>query len=177
MTLFIIIRTLIACALVGVCVYTDLKERKIFNKITISGMLAGLILNTIFQATPNLESGLLFSIQGLALGLILFFIPFTLGGLGAGDLKMLGMIGAIQGWPFIGWTGLYGAIAGGLVSLYVMLVNKKVRGAVGDQLTSLVFSAIHALKFDISKVQGSGYRFPYSIAIAAGMLLTILFKM
>ncbi len=177
MNIFIIIRTVLACCFVGICIYTDLKERKIFNKVTFSGITAGLILNTIFQASPHLESGLLFSLQGLALGLILFFIPFSFGGLGAGDLKLLAMVGAFQGWPFVGWTGLYGAIAGGLVSLYVMIVNKNVRGAIGAQLTSLTLALLHKLKFDMTNVQSSGYRFPYSIALAAGMLCTILFKM
>jgi prepilin peptidase CpaA len=165
----------LAC-FVGLCIFTDIKERKIYNKITFTGMLAGLIINTVLQATPHPESGLLFGIQGILLGIILFFLPFSLGGLGAGDLKMLGMTGAFLGWPLIGWTGFYAAIAGGVISLFILLVNRTVRSTAVEYLSNILLATVHSLKIDIAKLQTSGYRFPYSIAIAAGTVLALLLK-
>ena len=101
MNIFLLLRAIILCGFVGIGLYTDIKERKIYNKTTITGIALGIIFNSLLFATPHLESGLLFSIQGIALGLILFFVPFSLGGLGGGDLKLLAMIGAFQGWPFV----------------------------------------------------------------------------
>ncbi len=103
---------------------TDIRSRKILNVVTFPSALLAIILN-IFA--DQYLSGLLFSLKGLFLGIAIFWIPFTLGGLGAGDLKLLGVIGAFKGLSFALWTGLYTAICGGVVSILMILVNKNTR--------------------------------------------------
>ena len=71
----------------------DLKNRKIPNLINYPMMLTGLAFHSI---TGGL-SGLGFSAVGLIVGTSVFLIPYLLGGMGAGDAKLMGGAGAILG--------------------------------------------------------------------------------
>jgi prepilin peptidase CpaA len=79
-----------------ICLVTDLRERRIYNKIVFPAVAAGIILNTAQFGLPGLRT----SITGLLIGVMLFIVPFALGGLGAGDVKLLGAVGALKGPPF-----------------------------------------------------------------------------
>ncbi len=171
-----VIKLILLSGLMGICLYTDLKEKKIYNKVTITGMGLGLLFNTIFSATPHVDSGFWLSLTGIVLGLLLFFIPFSLGGMGAGDLKLLGMVGAFLGWPAIGWVGLYSAIFGGVISLFIIMGDQAARKSTRTMLTNFAISFLHALKIESGSIPASGQRFAYSIAIALGVVLTLFLK-
>jgi prepilin peptidase CpaA len=47
----------------------------------------------------------------------LLVIPFALGGIGAGDVKLLGIIGALKGPDFVFIAFLAAAITGGIMSV------------------------------------------------------------
>ena len=96
--------------------YTDLKFARIPNKLTLSAAALGFIINFIFKGT----SGLLFSAAGLAAGLGLLLIPYLLGGIGGGDVKLLAATGAIGGAKFVFFTTLFGALAGGVLALVIL---------------------------------------------------------
>lgn len=64
---------------------TDIWKRKIYNVVILPAIATGLILNSI---NADLE-GFVFSGSGLLLGLGLLLVPFLLGGIGAGDVKLL----------------------------------------------------------------------------------------
>ena len=61
--------------------------------------------------------------MGWAVGIAIFFVPFALGGLGAGDVKLLGAIGAWLGPMNALWVGLYAGAAGGILAIFVALTN------------------------------------------------------
>ncbi len=82
--------------LVGISGFFDVKERKIPNKITFTGIMVGVVINLITGGW----TGLLLSIGGMLAGLAIFFLPFVMGGMGAGDVKLMGAIGALMGWQF-----------------------------------------------------------------------------
>ena len=98
----------------------DLARRKIPNWLTFGLMGLGLVMGFI---AGGLE-GLADSLQGLLLGGALLFIPFLLGGMGAGDVKLLAAIGALKGSSFVLRAFLYGALAGGALALGALLVGR-----------------------------------------------------
>ena len=59
------------------------------------------------------------SAGGWLLGIALFFPFFALGGLGGGDVKLLGALGAWLGPTAVFHVGLYSAIAGGVMASLV----------------------------------------------------------
>jgi prepilin peptidase CpaA len=163
----------------------DLKTGRIPNNITFPAMLLGLILNTYYSGWH----GLVTSLAGLGLGVLLLFIPFAIGGMGAGDVKLLAAVGALNGHLFTFRAFLYGAIAGGVMALAVALFEGKLGLSLMNTFTSLgnighsVLSATkagHRTGTGISSVTGkrniitSGISFPYGVAILAGTIAAYL---
>jgi hypothetical protein len=52
--------------------------------------------------------------MGWALGLLLFFVPFALRGLGGGDVKLMAALGAWLGPTDVFWAAMYTGVAGGV---------------------------------------------------------------
>jgi len=165
----------------GVC---DFKERKIPNKITFTGILTGILFNFFWGGWI----GLVHSIFGLLAGLSIFFIPFAMGGMGAGDVKLMGAIGALMGWEFSVMTALYSAIVGGIMVLIHLLYTGKLR----ETLKKMVFALINLLLRYASRLgynetiykahekfskNGHDYKtiyIPYGVAIAGGAVLVLI---
>ena len=97
----------------------DLKTQKIPNLITFPAMIVGIIYHCVISKW----AGLLFSLEGLALGIALFIIPYLMGGMGAGDAKLVGAVGAIIGPKGVLLASLFTAIAGGVYALLIFLFN------------------------------------------------------
>jgi prepilin peptidase CpaA len=73
--------------------YLDWRYRRIPNWLTVSGLAAGIAVNTIFYRWPGLKAALLGALLGLGL-----LLPFVLvRSLGAGDWKLAGALGACLG--------------------------------------------------------------------------------
>ncbi|HHY11420.1 MAG TPA: prepilin peptidase [Firmicutes bacterium] len=98
----------------GLCAMYDLRTGRIPNKITFSCILAGIVINTWSHGFAGMRD----SLHGFAVGILLLIIPFALGGMGAGDVKMLAAVGAINGSRFVFHVFLYGAVAGGVLSAF-----------------------------------------------------------
>lgn len=82
---------LIAVALV--CTVTDLWKGRIYNAVTYTAMIAGAILQIALHGGP----GVWLALGGFAVGFFPAFLLFALGGLGGGDVKLLGAIGILAG--------------------------------------------------------------------------------
>ncbi len=135
--------------------YMDLRESRIPNVLTVTAALLGLIAHLI----TNGWYGLLTSLQGLLVGFILLLIPFLLGGIGGGDVKFLAAMGAIMGPSFVFRSCLYGAAVGGLISLYLLITEKR-----------LVNLAVGAMS---GHYQSSQRFFPYGLALVAGAVINL----
>lgn len=98
--------------------WLDLRYQKIPNWFTFPAMLIGVILNLIL----NLE-GWYLSLLGLLTGLLILLIPYILGGIGAGDVKLLMALGAFLGVEKIIPVGLCSGVAGGVLSLLALLLQ------------------------------------------------------
>jgi len=160
-------------AVVIISVYTDLKERKIYNVVILSGVIAGLLLNLLNDGS----SGVLFSLKGLGAGMALLFIPFVLGGFGAGDVKLLGAIGAMKGTVFVCKAFLATGIAGGVLAVCVLIKQKRLFATlkrIGTSFLVLVTSVfkVNTLKnLDKAEFHES---LPYGLAIGIGTLAAYL---
>ena len=104
-------RTIVVLLLVAIAAWTDLRERKLYNWNTYSGMLIGLAMH----ALPGSPIALTDSLAGwLACG-FLMLLCFVLMPVGGGDVKLLAMIGAglglEDGLNALLWTFTLGAIS------------------------------------------------------------------
>jgi leader peptidase (prepilin peptidase)/N-methyltransferase len=114
------VRLVFACAML-VLFFIDLELQILPNVITLPGVVAGLV------ASMFLPPGLTLSILGALLGGgVLWAIAEVyvrvrgIEGMGMGDVKMLGMIGAFLGAPLMGLTLVLSSLAGALVGVALM---------------------------------------------------------
>ncbi|KQV58983.1 MULTISPECIES: prepilin peptidase [unclassified Duganella] len=123
---------------------SDLAWRRIPNVLVAAGLLLALALHWRLGGGALLVQGL----AGAAVGLLLFLPLYALGGMAAGDVKLLAMAGSFVGpWQAL-QLSLLSALAGGLLAL-CWLQLARWRGS--------------------SKPEGM----PYAVAIAAGTLATV----
>ncbi|MGB0909869.1 MAG: A24 family peptidase [Nitrospirales bacterium] len=115
---YIILVTILAFALVAAGI-TDVRSSKIPNVITFPLAAIGLCIHGL----SNGLEGVFFSLEGLALGFGLLFIFYLLGGMGAGDVKLLGAVGAIIGPYDVFIAFLVTSCLGGLYAIGLMVIT------------------------------------------------------
>ncbi len=146
--------------------WSDVRTRRISNRLSIVGLIVALSLRVLLGATP-LWQGVLGA--GLALGLT---VPlFALGILGGGDTKLLTAVGA-----FLGPAGFMGALAISCVAGAVMAVVDAARRGL---LLLLFLRLLDAVTFSRSLGRfGQAQRLstpgaltvPFGLAIAIGAI-------
>jgi len=158
-------------ALLGAAVFMDLRERRIPNRVTVPGLVAGLV------TAAAVEGGFpLSALAGSSLGLFLGLPFLALGALGGGDAKLLAAVGAFVGPGGLLSVALYGALAGGLLAvgsairrgtLVSVLLNS------GRLFVHLITLGRHGERLGLDNPHA--HTVPYGLAIATGALATWFF--
>ena len=115
---YILLITILSFSLIGAAI-TDVRSSKIPNAITFPLACIGLAIHSI---SDGLE-GFLFSLEGLGLGFSLLLVFYILGGMGAGDVKLLGAVGAVIGPYDVFIAFLITACLGGLYAIGLMVLT------------------------------------------------------
>jgi prepilin peptidase CpaA len=153
---------LLLLGVLAVAVATDLRQRRISNRLTYPAMAIGLAAN----AWAGGWNGVSTSIAGWLLGAGLLLLPFGLRAMGAGDVKLMATIGAFKGPQFVLMAALYASLAGGLLALLYLVKERRLKAT----LCSLAGGWIGGLG-------GSGAKagaIPYAPAIAIGAMIALL---
>lgn len=117
-----------ALALALLAGWTDWRTRKIPNWLTVSGLLLGVTMNFVLWGWRNTNwHGGKASLEGAALGLILF-LPFVLlRGLGAGDWKLMGAVGAMLG-PVLLIFVIFGSVfVAGIMAIVEVIRSRRIK--------------------------------------------------
>ncbi len=152
----------------------DIQVQKIPNLLTFPTMVLGLIYCSITSGW----NGLLFSIEGLALGIAIFIIPYLMGGMGAGDAKLMGAIGAIIGPKGVLVASLFTAIVGGIYALIILLVNHKYsKSFITRNVMTLKTLALTGQFIPISADESEKkFKLCYGVAIAIGTIFYLILE-
>lgn len=154
-----------------ICLYTDLKERKIYNKVTIVAIAFALLLNT---SSTGIE-GLVFTLKGMLLGLGLLILPFVMGGLGAGDVKLIMAIGALKGAYFAFYAVLGTFFVGGIIAIAILVYKRVFLKTVKNIFMSIFVMFIGKVQLQsYGELSDSSISFPYGVAIFGGTIATLL---
>jgi prepilin peptidase CpaA len=150
----------------------DMRSLRIPNWLTVSGMLLGLAWNTALGSP--FYTGFLWALAGLATGLAMLLPLYVLKVMGAGDVKLMAMVGAFLGFPEIVAAVLFTFIAGGVAALIYALVHRSAGRLVGNVLDITRFAAfgfMSGVRPSVDSAMGPSIgRFPYGISIAAGTI-------
>lgn len=167
--------------LLGAAVWHDIRSRRIPNAIVFFGALAGLALHLVLPAgaglfgTPMGSLGVASSLGGLALGLLVLMPMYALRLMGAGDVKLLAMVGAFVGAGAILPLTLMVFAAGGLLALVFAVAQGSLRPLLRNAWQMVIHSGLSALsgKLAVAPPVAASGRLPYAVAIAAGTLLCV----
>ncbi len=94
---------------------------KVPNWITFPMIISGWIASAAVFGWP----GLGWSLIGTAVGLALLLPAYAIGGMGAGDVKLLAGVGAWAGAAHTFWAFLASAIVGGMIAVIMVLFRRK----------------------------------------------------
>ena len=155
-----------------ISVITDVRHRKIFNLVTLPAILLAFIYHSFVS---GLE-GFLTSGEGFLVGLGLLIVPFLLGGIGAGDVKLLAAVGAWKGTIFIFYTGIYAGLIGGLIAIFLLLKRRELSYTVKQMLISAVVLKSTNGSLLIKDEMPRALSLPYAVPIALGGLATFLLE-
>ena len=105
--------------LTGISAITDLYSRRIPNPVIVAGFIAGVALNTWLGGW----GGLLHSLSGFGLAILIYVPLFILRAMGGGDVKLMAAAGAIVG-PSDWFTlFIFASLAGGAIALGMLLAR------------------------------------------------------
>ncbi len=96
---------------------TDVWKFKVYNLLTFPLLAGGLLYHTLQGGT----SGLTESIVGAIVGFALMIVLYTLGGMGAGDVKFVTALGAWLGLPLTLYVLMAGCIAAGVYAAVLLV--------------------------------------------------------
>lgn len=175
MTFFTPVRILLLMVVLTAA-FTDIRTRKIPNWLTLSGVLAGLVLNTVLGGW----SGLALSAEGLLLAFVAYFLLYALRAMGAGDVKLMAAVGAIVG-PG-DWLKIFlaSALAGAVLAILLMLRKGRAKQTLSN--TFFIFGELLHLRApyerrkELDVKDPNALNMPHGVAIAAGVLICLALK-
>jgi prepilin peptidase CpaA len=160
----------LVCVILIVAAYIDGKEFRVPNWLTFPMVLSGLIFNVVIAGWLGLGHGLL----GMTVGLLCLLPLYAVGGMGAGDVKLMAGVGAWLGWE----TTLFafcistfvGAIMGIAMVLHRRSFKKHYANFVMILLKWMTIKKPSELSMIAAERKSSMLLLPYGIPICIGSI-------
>ncbi|HJV84024.1 MAG TPA: prepilin peptidase [Noviherbaspirillum sp.] len=168
------------CALLVAATWSDIRRYRIPNALVYGGALLGLALNTFLPEGNGFASALpgalgwRMALYGLGLGLAIMLPLYMLHAMGAGDVKLVAMIGAFLGPHAIVYVIAFMMLAGGLLAIVYTLRTGSFRRMWRNLQTMMLATYFKAALHEapvLDAVPDSAGRLPYAIAIALGTFI------
>lgn len=153
--------------LVTLAMLSDLRARKIPNRLLAVALVVAL-LEQCWQ--HGVMDGGLAWLGGCLVGMVLLVPGYLLRMMGAGDVKLLGTVGAFFGVLGAVQIGLVSCVFGGLYGLMMMIRQRQVRAGLVNSKWML-FSAAQIFGSSLKRSESAPAtigRIPYAVAIALG---------
>ena len=120
----------------------DMEHHRVLNVMTLPAAIAALVFS-LLPGTPTPLNALFGGATGLGLFLVIFVIGR--GKLGAGDVKLAGVIGLMVGYPYVTIALMAGVILGGLVAIGLLIARRATRKSYMAYAPYLALGALLAL--------------------------------
>ncbi len=165
-------RTGILMLLLTVAAIFDYRLQRIPNWLVLTGLAYGLAYNTALPPSPH--DNILLPMEGIGIGLALFLPLYLVRAMGAGDAKLLAMVGSFLGAGETFRATLAIMIVGGALAILLVLV----KGTALRMFHNLVFffrvgllnvASGSAPNLKIAEGASAG-KLPYGVAIAIGTI-------
>ena len=166
-------------AVLGVAAYTDWKSQIVYNWLTYPTIIVGFLYWMIWRwaqagSFDGALSGLAAAGIGFAAGFFPFALIFMMGGLGGGDVKLMGAVGALSAsWDAVLGTAVYGLGIGLVMAVYVMIRH----GLVKQTAKRLSTSALLILSKSKPQFPDDSPKIPLGVAFKIGFIFAGLENM
>src|SRR5262249_34959012 len=105
---------------------TDIWKFKVYNALTLPLLVSGLLYQALYGSLVNGMMGILFGFAAL-------IALYVIGGMGAGDVKLMAALGAWLGFPLTFYVFIASSLAAGLYAILLMVAT----GKVGETMVNL----------------------------------------
>ena len=165
--------------LLGLAAWQDIKQHRIPNQIVLVGVVLGLVFNGLLPQGLGFNSpapgglGWLAALAGMGLGLVLLLPLYWLRAMGAGDVKLMAMVGAFLGPGQVLGALLGTFLVGGVMALVITLRAGAMRRLLGNLKFLLLDGVIKVSTGQVPTMEDlpqSVGKLPYAVAIAGGTL-------
>jgi len=165
---------LIALLIAGA--WIDARTNRIPNALVVIGLLFAIAYNGFYPLYHS-ENGWLVGLTGMLVGFIAFLPFYLLRAMGAGDVKLMSMVGAFLGpWSTV-LAVLWSFVAGGVIALGYLLWTGNARRGIGNVVSiirgNLLAAPIGQLDLTLPAAASAG-KLPYGMAIATGTIAFLL---
>jgi len=160
-----------ALVLASLAAIIDVRTSRIPNLLTFGGAAAAMVFHAFATGTSGLvEAGL-----GWFVGALLFFPWFALGGMGAGDVKLVAALGAWLGPVGALWLALYTAVAGGALAIVVALGHGVFRRTLENVRLLLTHWRVAGLSSlpELTLATAGGPRLAYAVPVLVGTVASL----
>ena len=163
----------------------DVRSHRIPNKLVFCGALVAVLLHVVLPHGWGFISvlpgglGFLDALAGLGIGLAAFFPLYLLRAMGAGDVKLMAMVGAFLG-PQQIWGALFGvAVTGGALAIIVAL-RQGVFSRMLHNIRLIFYGSLIQVATGGMPTMEAGAapaaKLPYGLAIAVGTLAYLAWR-
>ena len=98
----------------------DIRSRQVPNALVLTGLAATLVLLPIFHLLPFAHA-----LAGSVAGLLIFLPFYIIGMMGAGDVKLLAIVGSVLGPSELSQATVHIFIAGGIVTVLYLIARRR----------------------------------------------------
>lgn len=145
----------------------DLRTGRIPNLLTYGAIGIGFVL-ALFQG----QGAALSSFVGFLVGFAIFAVAFKAGMMGGGDVKLMGAIGALKGFPFVIYV-MYYACAVTAVVAFSILVYRGVALATLRDIGRTLFSGIMAREWALPPARAD-LKIPFGAALSVASQVALV---
>jgi prepilin peptidase CpaA len=165
-------RVAVLLGLLVITAWIDIWQHRIPNLLILAGLCFAIPYSGLHPATSG-ANGWLIASSGCIVGFVSLFPFYLVRAMGAGDVKLMAMVGAFVG-PFGALcAALLTFAAGGVLAIGVLLWKGQLRRALCNvyhlTMGNILSAPAGSLDFSMSGSDSTG-RIPYAVAIAAGTL-------
>lgn len=158
---------LAAVFIAGCGAYTDLRDHKIYNSLTVTAVFIGILCNMVIGGWRGLVGSLLGILAGLTVTTL-----WILGMLKAGDVKLYIAVGAMGGWQFCGYTMIFSVLIGSLAAAIFMIVRRSGWTAL-KRLKGYLFHVLYTKHFFPYQPEEQSAYFSFGFSIFLGTLAAL----
>jgi prepilin peptidase CpaA len=169
-------RSLVLIVLLVTAATIDVRSHRIPNWLTLSGTVFGLAYSAFVPF--YMHHGFLWSLGGWAVGFAFLFPLWMMRIMGAGDVKLMAMSGALLGLGGIYEALLFSFIAGGALAIGFAVWHGKLRPMLGNvgrvmRVGSIAMALGMPARMALSGWESIG-KLPFGLAIASGTITAVV---